>query len=185
MLLEKTRKDREAFQEIYVHYFPRVYAYVSYRVGRFQDTEDLVSQIFLKALERLDQFRWQGEGSFSAWLFRIAHDKVIDFYRSNHRDHLLVPVEELPDLADSSLLPAEQLLRKEKLALLIRLIGSLTIRQQEIITLRFFAGLRNLEISSVLELDERTVASHLCRGVAELHRLYLEQSFQESEDMHE
>ena len=176
-LLETARKDIEAFQEVYDHYFPRVNAYVSYRVGRVQDTEDLVSNIFLKVIERLDEFHWQGDGSFCAWLFRIAHDRVVDYYRRSQGEHQVVPLEELPELAFSTLLPVDQVLQKEKLAYLQQLISSLTPRQQEIVTLRFFGGLRNSEIAHVLELDEHTVASHLCRGLGKLHRLYLEKSF--------
>ena len=66
------------------------------------------------------------------------------------------------------------------------LIGSLSPRRQEIVTLKFFGDLRNTEIAQVLGLDERTVASHLCRGLADLHRLYKETFFQrEGEVSHE
>jgi RNA polymerase sigma-70 factor, ECF subfamily len=179
ILLAEARKDLNAFQEVYDHYFPKVYAYVSYRVGRVQDTEDLVSNIFLKVIERLAIFEWKGEGSFGAWLFRIAHDKVVDFYRSNQTDHRVVPLEELPELVGSTLLPGDQFMQKEKLAYFRQLVGTLPSRQQEIITLKFFGGLRNLEIATILGLDERTIASHLCRGLREMHRQYLEKSFQE------
>jgi len=183
LLLENARNDLNAFKELYQLYLPNVYAYVSYKVGRVQDTDDLVSSIFLKAIEHLDHFHWQGEGSFTAWLFRVAHDKVIDYYRANQNDHRVISLEELPDLANSELLPNDRLVQKEQLALLRQLINSLPSRQQEIITLRFFGALRNSEIAGLLGLDERTVASHLCRGMEKLHRLYQETSFQkESEE---
>lgn len=180
-LVKKAQRDPTAFQELYNYYFPRVYAYVSYRVGRVQDTEDLVADTFLKVIERLDEFQWRGESSFAAWLFRIAHNLVSDFYRRGRGPEESVPLEELPELASSTLLPADAVLQKEKFAYLRRLIGTLSPRRQEIITLKFFGGLRNKEIAVLLELDERTVASHLCRGLEDLHRKYVNEFVQTKE----
>ncbi len=177
-LLKKARQDPAAFKALYDHYFPRVYAYVSYRVGRVQDVEDLVADTFLRVVEGLDEFRWRGEGSFAAWLFRIAHNLVSDFYRRGRGSEEIVPLDELPELEASNLLPADVVLQEEKFAYLRRLIGTLPPRRQEVITLKFFGGLRNKEIAALLGLDERTVASHLCRGVKELYRKYVDEFVQ-------
>ena len=123
----------------------------------------------------------QYKGSFAAWLFRIAHSRVSDFYRRGRGSEESVPLEELPELESSTLLPADAVLQKEKFAYLRRLIGTLSPRRQEIITLKFFGGLRNKEIAALLELDERTVASHLCRGVKDLHRQYVDEFVQTKE----
>ena len=175
VLIKEARRDPEAFRKLYDYYFPKVYAYIGYRVGRVQDIEDLTSETFLKAIERLDGFACRGEGSFSAWLFRIAHNVVNDFYRRDQRAEESVPLEDLPELEANSRSPAEALLRKERFALLRRLIGTLPRRRQEVITLKFFGGLRNREIAEVLGLDERTVASHLCRGLEDLHHRYVDE----------
>ena len=180
-LVKKAQRDPAAFRALYHHYFPRVYAYVSYRVGRVQDVEDLVADTFLRVVEGLDGFRWRGERSFAAWLFCIAHSRVSDFYRRGRGSEESVPLEELPELEASTLLPADAVLQKEKFAYLRRLIGTLSPRRQEIITLKFFGGLRNKEIAALLGLDERTVASHLCRGVKDLHRQYVDEFVQTKE----
>ncbi len=172
-LLENARHDLSAFKELYAFYFPRIYAYINYRVGRVQDVEDLVASTFLKATERLGQFEWRGDGSFAAWLFRIAHDLVVDSYRRDGKVPESVSIDELPDIRSDSVLPDDAALRKEEFEYLRQLIGTLSPRRQEIITLRFFGGLRNKEIAGILGLDERTVASHLCRGLEDLHRKYL------------
>ena len=184
-LVEKARRDPAAFKALYDHYFPRVYAYVSYRVGRAQDVEDLVADTFLRVVEGLDEFRWRGEGSFAAWLFRIAHNLVSDFYRRGRGSEESVPLEELPELEASNLLPADAVLQKEKFAYLRRLIGTLPPRRQEVITLKFFGGLRNKEIAALLGLDERTVAAHLCRGLKDLHRQYVDEFVQTKEGDHQ
>lgn len=171
-LLERVAFEPRAFQPLYAYYFPKLYAYVSYRVGRVADTEDIVADTFLRAVERLDQFEWRGAGSFAAWLFQIARHRLADFYRQSGRSNQTVSWDDLPDIEAHELLPADGVLRREIFAQLRQLIGTLSPRRQEIITLRFFGGLRNQEIARLLDLDERTVASHLSRGLEDLQRKY-------------
>jgi RNA polymerase sigma factor (sigma-70 family) len=64
------------------------------------------------------------------------------------------------------------LIRQERFDILRRMIDTLPPRRQEVITLRFFGGLRNQEIAAMLDLDERTVASHLARALSDLNRRY-------------
>lgn len=166
------QEDPQALKRLYDHYFPRLYAYVSYRVGRVQDVEDLVAGTFLKAIEGIEGFKWQHKNSFAAWLFSIARNLISNFYRREQRWET-VPLDESPNLQASKLLPEDVALQKEKFQSLRRLIGTLTPRQQEIITLRFFGGLRNQEIAEILGIDERTVAAHICRGLKTAHRKYI------------
>jgi RNA polymerase sigma-70 factor (ECF subfamily) len=167
-------RGQEALAQIYDRYFPRIYAYICYRTGRRQDAEDLVADIFTKVAEALEEglFEWRHESSLAAWLFRIAHNAVVDHYRRASRQDEPVPLDDLPALEANNLLPDDALLRKEQFRHLHRLLNSLPSRRQEVITLKFFAALRNSEIAVLLGLDERTVASHLCRGLQDLHRLY-------------
>lgn len=169
-LLQLAPGDPEAFRELYAFYFPKVYAYVAYRVQRKHDTEDLVSEIFLKVVEQIHLFEYRGENTFAAWIFRIAFNLVSQYRRQSARHP--VSLDELPDLHSNGLLPDQAFLQKERFALLVRLIEALPPRRQEIITLRFFGGLRNQEIARILDLDERTVASHLSRGLNDLYQKY-------------
>lgn len=169
-LLAQAPHNPAAFQTLYHHYFPKVYAYVSYRVGRVAETEDIVSDVFLRVVEQLATFEWRGDGSFAAWLFRLAHNRVADFFRRSRAQTTPLPLEALPDIAAHEALPGEALLRKELFGQLRALLETLSPRRQEIITLKFFGGLRNRDIAELLGLDERTVASHLSRGLAELQQ---------------
>lgn len=170
-LVEHARHDPRAFRLLYRRYFPHVYAYVAYRVGRVWDADDLTADIFLRVVESIAGFEYRGEGSFAAWLFRIAHNTVSQFYRQK-RGVEAFSLDDLPDLQSDEPTPDETLLRKERFLRLRSQIEGLSPRRQEIVTLRFFAGLRNQEIAAVLELDERTVASHLCRAIEDLQRHY-------------
>lgn len=175
-LLRDARHDSGAFQELYAHYFPKVYAYIGWRIGRVEDIEDIVADTFLSAVEDLNNFEWRGNGSFGAWLFRIARNKVSSFYRKEKREPPEILLEELPEIPSGSLLPPDSALQKEQFAQLRRLIATLSPRWQEVITLKFFAGLRNNQIAQMLGVGERTVAAYLSRGLAELHQKYLEET---------
>src|SRR5262245_61727850 len=173
-------RDPHAFERLYDHYFPRIYAYICYRVGRKEDGEDLVADTFFKAVEAMRQgrFQWRHAGSFAAWLFRIAHNAVSDYQEHAQKWGDPVSLAETPDLRADVPMPEEWVLEKERSAHLRALLGTLSPRRREIITLKFFGGLRNSEIAEVLALNEHTVASHLCRGLEDLQRKYTEEPAQ-------
>lgn len=83
--IQQAREDPRAFVHLYDAYFPRVHAYVRYRVHNVQDAEDLITEVFLKAMRGLCGFKWRNRHSFAAWLFRTAHNLVVDYYRRNER----------------------------------------------------------------------------------------------------
>lgn len=168
--------DPQAFEHLYYLYLPRLYAYVSSRVGHKQTTEDLVSDIFLKAVQGLPSFRPQHVNSFAAWLFRIAHNAVLNHHRDTgvtEQWEIQQAPEELYETYSGDPTPESIFLRREQAEALHRLLLRLPKRRQEIIQLRFFGELHNNEIAAVLDLDERTVASHLCRGLRDLHAAWL------------
>jgi RNA polymerase sigma-70 factor (ECF subfamily) len=167
--------DPAAFTRLYTHYFPRLYAYARYRVETEHEAEEVVAETFLKVVEALDRFEWRHPRSFAAWVFRIAYHVLVDRTRRAQR----VQTETfagLPHLVSRDILPDEAAVRAEEFAHLHRLLATLSPRRQEIISLRFFAGLRNHEIAHVLGIDERTVAAHLCRGLEELYQKYRDAS---------
>lgn len=172
-ILAQLGRKPESFRVLYRHYFPRVYAYVAYRVSSRQDAEDLTSDIFLKVVASINGFEHRGGGSFAAWVFRIAHNTVQQFYRADARQD--AALDDINDYHSTEHLPDEAFSLKERFGALQRHIRMLTPRRQEIVTLRFYGGLRNQDIAAVLNLDERTVASHLCRALEDLRRMYEEQ----------
>jgi RNA polymerase sigma factor (sigma-70 family) len=167
--IQQAQTDPQAFVHLYDHYFPRIHAYVCYRVHSLQDAEDVIADTFFRAIRELKRFKWRNAGSFAAWLFRIAHNRVVDHYRQYERAAVSSePDENLVDLASRAPLPEEVLAQQETFRQMRGLIATLSPRRQEVITLRFFGGLRNNEIADVLGLDEHTVAAHLSRGLQDL-----------------
>ncbi len=175
-LIERIKDNPQALRELYQHYLPKVYAYVAYRVGRKQEAEDLISETFLKVVEKIPEYQYRGDGSFSAWVFKIAKNQVNAFFRRNYHSSDPVALEELPNIAASGELPADAVLRKEQFSRLRELISTLSPRRRETILLKYYGGLRNKEIAQVLSLDQRTVASHISRGLADLQHRMVEDS---------
>src|SRR5215210_1633053 len=85
--------DRDALEELYLLHFDRIYSYLHMSVGNRHDAEDLTTQTFLKMLESIGRFQWKSV-PFSAWLFRIAHNLAMDFFRAGKR---VQPEEEVPE----------------------------------------------------------------------------------------
>ena len=168
----QAQKQPRAFAHLYDYYFPRIYAYVSYRVSSPQDAEDLVAEVFFRVVRDLKRFEWRGIGSFAAWLFRIAHNLIADYYRQEGRN-ALSSSDSSVEPASSMLGPEEAITQQQAFYQVRALIATLSPRRQEVITLKFFGGLRNHEIADILGLDARTVASHLSRGLRDLEQRYV------------
>ena len=157
--------EASAFASIYERYFDRVYRYILLRVGSRMDAEDLTEQVFLKALEKMGSFRWRGV-PFSAWLFRIAHNQMVDHLRRRGRDMPLLGDEE-PAAADD---PQAALERKLSMEELSAAVGRLTELQRQVVALRFAAGLSVAETARAVERSEGAVKALQHSALASLRR---------------
>jgi RNA polymerase sigma-70 factor (ECF subfamily) len=153
---------------LYDHYFPRVYNYVYFRVQDQATADDLVSTIFTRALDRLDTYR-QERGAFGVWLFRIAHNAVVDHYRSAARTTSL-PLEQVEPLMPRVPSAEQSLTRRQEMEALLAQVSRLPQRDQEIIGLKFGGGLTNRKIAALLGLKESHVAVILYRAMRKLRR---------------
>lgn len=174
-LVRRAIVDLDAFRELYHRFLPRIYTYISYRVPG-EDAEDLVADVFLAALKGLQNFDHRGEGSFAAWLFGIARNLVYSSYRGQVTRPRLDALDFEDELISKQAMPEETLMHAEQVHRMRALIETLAPRQQEVIRLRFFAGLHNNEVAQLLNLDERTVAAYLYRGLQTLHHRFLKEN---------
>ena len=144
--------DQEAFAQLYEEHFDKIYRYVTIRIGDRMDAEDVSQQVFIKALQSISSFKWRGI-PFSAWLFRIAHNQVIDYLRKKKR--ATVPLDEsLASSEDNPQLIAEQRLDIEQLVLAAQ---RLTEAQREVISLRFAGELPIAQVAEVMGKSQGAV----------------------------
>jgi len=161
-LVEQAKNlDRDALSELCVHLYPRIYRYVFYRVNNREDAEDLTSEVFVRMVKFLNTQK----GSFHAWLYRIAANLVIDYYRRRARRKEISLGDEREEFLPSMEDHAEKTLLLEELR---RALSELTEEQKQVITLKFMEGYDNSEIAEILSKSIGAVKALQFRGLAAL-----------------
>lgn len=161
--------DERALAELYDRYEARIYHYVYRRTGDESLAEDLTAQVFIKMLQAIrDQRAWHS--SFSGWLYRIAHNIVIDFYRQRDR-YTQIGLDDSPDIVaehDNPALSAETRLTADKVRVAMR---QLTDEQSEVLSLRFLEGYSIFEVAVMMNKTEGAIKALQYRAVATLRNL--------------
>ena len=154
-LVHKARQgDKEAFTELYESHFDKIYRYMVMKIGNKAEAEDMTQQVFIRAYESIGSYQWQGI-PFSAWLFRIAHNQMVDFIRKASKKPTVPLDESLPIVGDSN--PQREVevkLNMEQVAMAAR---QLTRAQREVISLRFAGGLSISEVASAMHKSEGAI----------------------------
>ena len=155
----------DVFAELYEQYLPRVFRYISYRVGDVHLAEDLTSDVFMKALKGFSRYR-SDKASFSTWLLFIARNTVTDHYRTSDKRQA-IPLANAAEMASESA-PEEEFARQEERRRLQVCLSALPAQEQEIISLKFGAELTNRQIAKMLGLSESNVGTKLYRVIRTL-----------------
>ncbi len=146
----------EAIGWLYERYFDRLYRYVYIKVGDITETEDLTEQVFLKMIESIGGYEPQGY-TFAAWLYRIAHNLIIDAHRRRNR-RPQVPLEPAGDSLPSEHDDPHHLAERSDLRNhILESMDLLTDLQAQVIALKFVAGLSNQEVAVILDRTEGAV----------------------------
>lgn len=154
--------ERHRFAELYDIYVERIYRFVYYKTFHKETAEDLTSHILLKALERIDDV--DPERPFSAWIYRIARNAVIDHYRTKHQ---AVNIEDVWDLKDNSDLVAD-VEKHMQLEALRKDMAALSAAQREVVVLRVWEELSYAEIAAITGKTEASCKMLFSRSVAQL-----------------
>ena len=169
LLSRAARSDPEAIASLYDQYAPRIYSYIYHRLNDPDVAEDLTAQVFLRMIEALDTERgWHS--SFSGWLYRIAHNLVIDYYRRRTRA-AYSSLEDSPNLPAIGGDPYYAATMKLENDILLRAVNELTEEQAQVITLRFLEGLSIAEVASAMDNTDGAIKALQYRAVASLRRL--------------
>ena len=163
------RGDADAFGKLYESTFNRIYRYIFFRITDDVTAEDLASRVYLKAWEGLPRFQ-SGNVPFIAWLYTIAHNMVIDHYRTKHQHMNLEEVGYLPDREPLPQQEAEQRLDHETLR---RALSHLTREQQEVVTRRLLDGMTTDEVAAQLHKTPGAIRALQMRGLQALARIFV------------
>ncbi len=168
-LIERARRDRAAFGEIYDLYLRRVYAFCLAHSGGKEEAEDLTAQTFERALDAIDRYQERGV-PFSAWLLRIAANVAVDRARRGGRITLLG--DQSPPEQDASrsaqLGPEHWVERWERAAWLCAHLATLPEDQRQAIRLRFLEDQAVREVAARMDRSEGAVKQLLHRALTAL-----------------
>jgi len=156
----------EAFAKLYDAYVERVTRYVYFRVSEASDTEDLVSQVFLKAWENLERYK-MGSSPFIAWLYTIARNLVIDHYRTKKN---ALPLEEAIAFPSDMEMRDEEAQTRFDLQAMRDALQFLTSDQQQALILKYIAGLPNDSIAKIMNKQEGTIRGLQMRALQTLSK---------------
>lgn len=159
--------NRQAFTQLYDEHFNKVYRYIYFRVNNRAEAEDLTQEVFLKALQAIGSYKWQ-DVPFAAWLFRIAHNQVIDYQRKQSKQKMTNLEEATAVSMEDPVAAAEQ---KSEIEELTGALKTLPSAQQEVISLRFLTGLPIAEVARILGKSEGTVKALQFNGTVSLRKI--------------
>jgi len=165
--------DAKAFGELYEEYVDAIYRYIFFRVGSEVEAEDLTDEVFVRAWEALPEFRPSASYSFSAWLYRIAHNLVVDSYRRRSpvtfsRDELDKNRTRLPSVEEEAQI-------RHEAANLVKAVQHLSDMEQDVIVLRFVEGLSHREVAQVIGKSESASRVIQHRALASLRKILVRQ----------
>jgi RNA polymerase sigma-70 factor (ECF subfamily) len=156
------------FEAWYVEYQTAVFRYVRFRVATREAAEDVTSVVFMKALRSFSRYD-ANRASPKTWLLRIARNAVTDHLRSlRRRGSLHVSLDRIPDLVADVPSHEERVMKQERIQTLLNGASRLRKSDQEILSLRYGAGLDNSEIAEHLEISNNAVAVRLHRALKRL-----------------
>ena len=167
-LVERAQRDPEAFGVLYERYVDKIYNYIYFRTGNDQDAEDLTAKTFHQALAHIHTYRHRGL-AFSAWLYRIAHNIVANWYRERSRK----PTQSLDDiwpmLADGRQLRPDHAVEKQvEEEALLSAIRDLPADRQMLLVLKYGERLSNQQIGRMMGRSEGAIKSLYHRTIDEL-----------------
>ena len=169
LLAERAVHDIDAFNELYEHFFPRVYNFVFARLKDAAESDDITGETFQKMYDHLADYD-KGKSAFSTWLFRIASNTLTDHARKRARSQDTAWEDFFDPAAPAGEGPEARALAKEGREELLRAIGHLGEREQRIIELKYWSGLGNREIAEVMGLSESNVGTIVHRALAALRK---------------
>ena len=160
--------NESAFIQLYDIHFDKIYRYKYLRIKNQPEAEDLTQEVFIKALQAINSYKWR-DVPFASWLFRIAHNQVVDYIRKQSKRKMTTLDEAVAFSVEDPVAMIEQKSEVEDLAAALE---KLPRAQKEVISLRFIAGMPIAEVAKTLGKSEGTVKALQFNGTASLRKFF-------------
>lgn len=167
--IEQAKKNPNLFGPLYEKYHEQIFRYVHQRVDTLESAQDITSQVFVKAIHKLDKFEFRGV-PFGSWLYRIAKSELYQSYRDQQAKRTVnVETVHLSEMMEVFQEDTTQL----KLNHLLSCVKKLKEADIQVIELRFFEKRPFREIAEILEITENNAKVKCFRILLKLKKIYL------------
>ena len=167
--------DDKAFDELLVRYQGKLYNYILFAVRNQELTEDLFQETFVKAIVTIQQGRYTADGRFGAWITRIAHNLVIDSFRTERNENTIsndeceVDLLNNVDLCDDNV--EMQMVNDQTLTDVRRLVDALPHNQREVVYMRYYQDLSFKEIAEITGVSINTALGRMRYALLGMRRM--------------
>ena len=168
LIKKAIRRDGDSFGALYDHYQPQIYRFVLIKIGKKEDAEDLTHQVFLNAWQNVVNYRLKGF-PFSSWLYSIARNQIIDFYRSRKPVQSLEKID--PESLSEESREEENLGEKMDLEKVMGAVRHLKFDYQDVLIMRFVEDLSLKETAAAIKKSEGSVKLIQHRAIEQLKSL--------------
>ncbi len=168
LLQSAAQGDKKSFGKLYERYLDEIYRYVFIKIGNQQSAEDITEETFIKTWKSLSRI-YQGDGridNLRAWLYRIAKNLVVDYYRKNKPEIVIGP-----NIAENLQSPEEIVIEQEESTWIVSALQKLKPDFQQIIILRLINDMSHKEIASIMGISEGHSRILLYRALKNLKEL--------------
>lgn len=151
--LDERERNESTLSSLYEEYYDKIARYAYLRIGNKDEAEDIAGEVFLKALKSLKSYKERGV-PMQAWLFRIAHNLVVDYYRKMQKN-ITIPIDNIQ--IESGVNPVAKAEENAEMERVQKAMEQLTREQREVLRLRFFSELTSKEAGQVLNKSNGAV----------------------------
>lgn len=166
-LVLNAQKNQVFFSKLYERYHDKIHRYINNKVSNESVAEDLTGDVFEKALTHISTFKWKGL-SFGSWLYRIARNRVYDYYRSSHRNKTSAIPDHMKDSIAADSGSDDKAEHDERELTLYSVIAGLDEKDQYLLYYRYFEGMSVKAVARKVGLSDANVATRLHRIRAQL-----------------
>lgn len=168
--------NNKAFDELLLRVKDKIFTYIMYMVKDEELANDLFQETFIKAITKLQNGLYKDSGKFSFWMTRIAHNVIIDHYRTIKGEHIVEPTKDndLQNLKDASILETyreSELVNEQTRKDVTRLMNALPTAQRDVVYMRFFQQMSFKEIAEETGVSINTSLGRMRYALINLRKM--------------
>ncbi|MCB5250950.1 MAG: sigma-70 family RNA polymerase sigma factor [Candidatus Cloacimonadales bacterium] len=175
-IIAQAKTDYQAFDYLYEKYMPAIFRYVMYRVYNQETAEDIVSTVFYKAMKNISLFKWR-KIPFSAWLYRIAFNEICNHAKKEKKKYKISNNYQINSQSSHFDTYHDN---QKSFKFVHKYLKQLPIKDQDIITLRYFERKPFSEIAEITGKNESTLRVNLHRALKRLQEIIPEEVYNEA-----